>query len=69
MISEKLKIACSVTVCRLQFVSVPIADQLQSNFYKVPCAEQRISNIYIYIYIYIYGYMARIGPGLIFFGF
>ena len=32
MISKKLKIVCSVTVSRLEFVPVPITDQLQLNF-------------------------------------
>ena len=27
------------------FVSVPIADQLQPNFYKLPCVEQRITKL------------------------
>ena len=27
------------------FVSVPIADQLQTNFYKLPCVEQRITKL------------------------
>ena len=45
MISKKLKIVCSVTVSRLEFVSVPIADQLQPNFDKLPCVEQRIAKL------------------------
>ena len=31
MISKKVRISCSVTVSRLEFVSAPIADQLQPN--------------------------------------
>ena len=45
MISEKLKIVCSVTVSRLEFVPVPIADHLQTNFYKLACVEQRIAKL------------------------
>ena len=45
MISKKLKIVCSVTVSRLEFVSVPTADQLQPNFDKVPCVEQGITKL------------------------
>ena len=40
---EKLKIVCSVTLSRLEFVSVPIADQLQPHFDKLPYVEQRIT--------------------------
>ena len=42
MVSKKLKIVCSVKVSRLEFLSLPIVDQLQLNFYKLTCAEQRI---------------------------
>ena len=45
MISKKLKIVCSVTASRLAFVPVPIADQLQPNFYKLLCVEQRITKL------------------------
>ena len=45
MTSERLKIVCSVTVFRLEFVSVPIADQLQSNFYKLSCVRERIKKL------------------------
>ena len=45
MASKKSKIICSVKVSRLVFVSLPIADQLQSNFYKLPCLEQRITKL------------------------
>ena len=38
MTSKKLKIVCSVTVSRLEFVPVPIADQFQPNLFKLPCA-------------------------------
>ena len=39
MFSKKSKI---VTVSRLQFVPLPITDQLQPNFYKLPCVEQTV---------------------------
>ena len=42
MVSKKLKIVCSVKVSRLKFVSLTIADQLQQNFCKMLCVEQRI---------------------------
>ena len=29
----------------LEFVPLPIADQLQPNFYKLPCVEQRITKL------------------------
>ena len=45
MISKKLKIVCSVTVSRLKFVPVPIADQLQPKLFKLPCAEHRITKL------------------------
>ena len=45
MVSKKSKIVCSVKVSRLEFVSLPIADQLQPNFYKLPCVEQRITKL------------------------
>ena len=45
MISKNLKIAYSVTVSRLELVSVPIADQLQPNFYELPCVEQWITKL------------------------
>ena len=32
MVSKKSKIVCLVKVSRLEFVSLPIADQLQPNF-------------------------------------
>ena len=35
MISKKSKIVCSVKVSRLEFVFLPITDQLQPNFYKL----------------------------------
>ena len=44
-IRTKLTIFCSVTVSRLVFVAVPIADQLQPNFYKLPCVKQRITKL------------------------
>ena len=45
MVSKKSKIVCSVKVCRLEFVSLPFADQLQPNFYKLPCLEQKITKL------------------------
>ena len=45
MTSERFKIVCSVTVFRLEFVSVPIADQLQSIFYKLSCVKERITKL------------------------
>ena len=41
----KLKLFCSVTVSRLVFVAVPIAEQLQPDFYKLPCMKQRITKL------------------------
>ena len=46
MVSKKLKIFCSVKVSKLEFVSLPIVDQLQPNFYKLPCVEQRVTKPY-----------------------
>ena len=43
MVSKKSNIVCSVKVRSLEFVSLPFADQLQPNFYKLPCVEQRIA--------------------------
>ena len=40
MLSKKSKIVWSVKVYRLEFVSLPIANQLQPNFCKLPCVEQ-----------------------------
>ena len=45
MISKRLKIVWSVTLSKLEFVPVPIADQLQPRFYKLPCVEQRIAKL------------------------
>ena len=45
MVSKKSKIVCSVKVSRLEFVSLPIADKLQSKFCKLPCVEQRITKL------------------------
>ena len=44
-VSKKLKIVSSVTVSRLEFVSVPIADQLEPNFYKLSFNEQSITKL------------------------
>ena len=45
MVSKKSKIDFSVKVCRLEFVSLPFADQLLPNFYKLPCVEQKIRKV------------------------
>ena len=45
MVSKKSKIVCSVKVCRLEFVSLSLTDQLQPNFYKLPCLEQKITKV------------------------
>ena len=45
MLSKKSKIVCSVKVSRLEFVSLPIAEQLQPNFYILPRLEQRITKL------------------------
>ena len=45
MVSKMLKIVCSVKVSRLEFVYLPTADQLQPNFYKLQCAEQRTAKL------------------------
>ena len=45
MASKKSKIVWSVKVSRLDFVSLPIAGQLQPKFYKLPCVEQRITKL------------------------
>ena len=52
MVSKKSKIVCLVKICRLKFISRPIADQLQPNFYKLPCVEQRITKLDWKITIY-----------------
>ena len=41
MVSKKSKIVCSAKLSRLEFVSLPIADELQSSFYKLRFVEQR----------------------------
>ena len=45
MVSKKSKIVYSVKVCRLEFVFLPFADQLQPDFYKLSCVEQRIKKL------------------------
>ena len=45
MVSKKSKIVCSVKVYRLEFVSLPFADQLQPSFYKLPFLEQNITKV------------------------
>ena len=44
-IASKKSIVCSVKVFRLKFVSLPNVDQLQPNFHKLPCVEQRIAKL------------------------
>ena len=39
MVSKKSKIVCSVKVSRLEFVYLPIAEQLQLDFYKLQRVE------------------------------
>ena len=46
MVSKKSKIVCSVKVFRLEFVSLTFANQLQPKFYKLPCVEQRITELF-----------------------
>ena len=45
MISKKLNIVYSVTISRVDFVSIPIPDQLQPNLYKLPFVEKRITKL------------------------
>ena len=45
MVITKSKIVCSVNLCRLEFVSLPFADQPQPNFYKLPSLEQKITKV------------------------
>ena len=45
MVSKKSKIVYSVKVSTLKFVSLPIADQFQPKFCKLPCVEQRIAKL------------------------
>ena len=45
MVSKKSKIVCSVKVSRVEFVSLPNADQLQPHLYNLPCVEWRISKL------------------------
>ena len=40
-----VEIVCPVTVSRLEFVPVPIAEQLQPIFYKMPGVEQRVTKL------------------------
>ena len=44
-LSKKSRIVFSVNVFGLEFVSLPTADQLQPDFYKLPCLEQRITKL------------------------
>ena len=44
MVIKKSKIV-NVKVSRLEFVSLHIADQLQPNFYKLPCVHRRITKL------------------------
>ena len=57
MVGEKMKIFCSVKVSKLEFVSLPIADHLQSNFYKLPCVEPctvllNALNFYLHTFVF-----------------
>ena len=45
MVSKKLKTVFSAKVSRLEFVSLPVVDQLQTNFYKLACVKQRITKL------------------------
>ena len=45
MVIKKSKIVCSVNLSRLDFVFLPIANQLHPNIYKLPFLEQRITKI------------------------
>ena len=45
MVNKKSKIVYSVKVSRPEFVSLPIWNQLQSNFYKRQCVEHRITKL------------------------
>ena len=45
MVSKKSKIVCSVKVSRLEFVSLPVVDQLQTNVYTLACVKQRITKL------------------------
>ena len=45
MVSKESKIVWSVKVSRPEFVSLPTADQIKPNFYKLPCVEQRITKL------------------------
>ena len=49
MVSKKSEVVYSVKAFRLEFISLPIANQLQSNFYKLPCMEQRITGFIYFI--------------------
>ena len=44
-VSKKSRTVCSAKLSRLEFVFLPIVDQLQPNFNKVPCVEQRIAKL------------------------
>ena len=46
MVRKNMKIVCLVKAYRLEFVSLPLADQLKPNFYKLPCLEQNITKVY-----------------------
>ena len=45
MVSRKSKIVFSVKVSRLEFVSLPIADQIQPNVINRHCVEQGITQL------------------------
>ena len=45
VVSQKSRIVCSVKVSRVEFVPLPILDQLRPNFYKLSPVEQRITKL------------------------
>ena len=45
MVSKKSKIVCSVKKSTLELLSLPIAGQLQLNFYQLPYVEQMITKL------------------------
>ena len=45
VVSKEKKIVSSVKVPRLEFLSLPSADQLPLNFYKLPWIEQNITKL------------------------
>ena len=51
MVNEKLKIVCSVKAARLEFVSLPIGNQLQPNFYKLSWVEKKITKLIFSVFL------------------